>query len=80
MFIDASALGELPTQLLTQQDLESLVLTNIQAADLEALQEAETHVSNVFFFFYHHPTIFHLSTVHLLTPSLPPLYSCHCSL
>ncbi|KAK3854700.1 hypothetical protein Pcinc_038830 [Petrolisthes cinctipes] len=44
VFIDASTLGELSTQLLTQQDLESLGLTNIQTADLEALQEAETHV------------------------------------
>lgn len=57
MFIDASALGELSTQLLTQQELESLGLTNIQAADLEALQEAETHVSH---FFVYDPTIFYL--------------------
>ena len=45
MFIDASALGELTSQL-TSQDLESLVGFNIQPADLEALQEAtEGHVS-----------------------------------
>ncbi|KAK8373216.1 hypothetical protein O3P69_015544 [Scylla paramamosain] len=43
VFIDASALGELTSQL-TSQDLESLV-GNIQPADLEALQEAtEGHV------------------------------------
>ncbi|XP_063865474.1 protein lin-54 homolog isoform X3 [Scylla paramamosain] len=44
VFIDASALGELTSQL-TSQDLESLVGFNIQPADLEALQEAtEGHV------------------------------------
>ncbi|XP_071525010.1 protein lin-54 homolog isoform X3 [Panulirus ornatus] len=44
VFIDASALGELSSQF-TQQDLETLVGFNIQAADLEALQEAtEAHV------------------------------------
>ncbi|XP_063854719.1 protein lin-54 homolog isoform X5 [Scylla paramamosain] len=43
VFIDASALGELTSQL-TSQDLESLV-GNIQPADLKALQEAtEGHV------------------------------------
>lgn len=45
VFIDASALGELSSQL-TQQDLETLVGFNIQPADLEALHEAtEAHVS-----------------------------------
>ncbi|XP_042882216.1 protein lin-54 homolog isoform X6 [Penaeus japonicus] len=44
VFIDASALGELSSQL-TQQDLETLVGFNIQPADLEALHEAtEAHV------------------------------------
>ncbi|XP_045584200.1 protein lin-54 homolog isoform X1 [Procambarus clarkii] len=45
VFIDASALGELSSQL-TQQDLEALVGLNIQAAaDFEALQDAnEAHV------------------------------------
>ena len=46
MYIDASALGELSSQL-TPQDLETLVGFNIQAAELEALQEEipEAHVS-----------------------------------
>ncbi|CAL4139243.1 unnamed protein product, partial [Meganyctiphanes norvegica] len=44
VFIDASALGELSSQL-TQHELEALVGLNIQAADLEALQEAtDAHV------------------------------------
>ncbi|XP_064113891.1 protein lin-54 homolog isoform X2 [Macrobrachium nipponense] len=45
VFIDATALGELSTQL-TQHDLETLVGFNIQAAEFEALQEdiPEAHV------------------------------------
>ncbi|KAK7077382.1 hypothetical protein SK128_005932, partial [Halocaridina rubra] len=44
VFIDASALGELSSQL-TPQELESLVGFNIQAADFEALEDVpESHV------------------------------------